>query len=752
MHPDRPDRNTLNRNLFNQDTGNYMQRTKIFILAICVCLLIEHDTVYAQDHILSYEQVFITPGKDIFAKLPTLKGWIDRNHYLVSRDDPESKISRLIRVNAVTGEESLFIDFRTFLNEFPDDLMPDNFIARSDDYMHLLYRYRSDLYYFKPNEGRFRRLTATEGKEENATFSPDHTYLAYTRNNNLFVVNLISGLETQLTADGSTLILNGKASWVYYEEILGRKSRYKAFWWSPQSDKIAFLKFDDTYVPQFTLVSADGIHGRVEVQHYPKAGDPLPGVRLGLVDIRSQKLTWINREIVYDEYVAWPVWSPDGQYLYYQRSNRNQDHLQLLRINTDSYESALIYEELQKSWVGFIRDMKMLPGGSGFILRSDKAGWSNLYHYEPDGKLVANITNGRMAVSKILSIDISQDMVFFEGWRNRSEENHLFRVQLDGNNLEQITKIPGTHSCQIAPGSEYFYDSYSSINQPLKRDLYYMNGRLIRTIGDKKLPEFSTYDLGTVEFISIPTGDGFELPALWVLPPDFDRMKKYPVLFRVYGGPSRSSVKNSYRPLRDLYLAQHGIITMAVDHRGSGHFGKAGKEWMHRNLGKYEIDDLVEAVKWLYQQPFTDSTRIGISGGSYGGYVTCLALTYGADYFTHGIADYPVTDWQLYDATYTERFMEHPLENPEGYQRSSVMTHAQKYHGNLMLIHGTMDDNVHMQNTLRLVDELTNMDKDFELVLVPDSRHGTTWSKRKFVNRKKINFWFRNFLHRQIAE
>ncbi len=701
---------------------------------------------------LTYDQVFNRAEPKVFKSLPSIKGWLDDSHYLESRTDPESKLTKLIKIRAADGAESVFIDYSSFDADFPEDLKPDAHITRTNDYSLFLYRYGTDLYFYNLDNKEFKQLTAIEGKEENATFSPDRKWVAFTRNNNLFVSDLTTGLETQLTNDGTDLIYNGKASWVYYEEILGRRSRYKAFWWSPNSNKIAFLRFDDTNVPEFTLVSAEGQHGRVETQRYPKAGDPLPGVRLGIVDVNSQKISWVNRHVIFDEYIAWPIWSTDGKHLYYQWSNRDQNQLKIFKTSVETEESKQVYEETQKSWVGFFSDVTMLPDGSGYLLRSDKDGWHNLYRFNMEGELINKVTSGKMTVNKILFLDMKKNRVFFAGWKDHSSESHLFKVNLDGTGLEKITRIPGSHSCEIAPGGKYFYDSYSNLVQPEKRDLLYTDGRLIRNIGDKTLAETDKYNMANVEYFEIPTSDGINLPAIWVLPSDFNQDKKYPILFRVYGGPGRSSVKNSYRPLRDFYLAQHGIITIAVDHRGSSHFGKTGKEYMYRNLGKYEVDDLTEAVNWLKQKPFIDSTRIGITGGSYGGYVVCMALTYGADYFTHGIADYSVTDWQLYDATYTERFMDHPLDNPEGYLQSSALTHAEKYKGQLMLTHGTMDDNVHMQNTIQLVDKLTNMDKDFELVLIPDSRHGTSWLKRKFATRKKINFWFRNLLDMEIPD
>ncbi len=269
----------------------------------------------------------------------------------------------------------------------------------------------------------------------------------------------------------------------------------------------------------------------------------------------------------------------------------------------------------------------------------------------------------------------------------------------------------------------------------------------IKLIGDRKSEIFDDYNLGKVELMKIKTSDGIELPAMWVLPPDFDETKTYPVLFSVYGGPGVKDVSNSFFAYLDrFFIAQSGIIYFVVDHRGSEHFGKKGTALMHRNLGKWELNDYIEAVKWLKTKPFVDSTKIGITGGSYGGYVTCMALTYGADYFTHGIAEYSGTDWLLYDNVYTERFMDTPEENPEGYKFGSAMTHADKYKGKLRITHGTLDDNVHMQNTIQLVDKLTTLNKDFELMLYPNERHGVRFPKWIHAQREYVNFWYKNFL------
>jgi dipeptidyl-peptidase-4 len=278
-----------------------------------------------------------------------------------------------------------------------------------------------------------------------------------------------------------------------------------------------------------------------------------------------------------------------------------------------------------------------------------------------------------------------------------------------------------------------------------------MDGKLIRTLSDSKNPANDELALAKVELFNIPSGDGYDLPAIWYLPYDFDPNKKYAVIFNEYGGPNSPSVRNSYSMgLAQSYLAQNGIISISVDHRGTGHFGKKGVALMHRNLGKWEMNDYVAAVKWLKTKSFIDSTRIGITGGSYGGYVSALALTQSADYFTHGIAEFGVMDWSLYDNVYTERYMDTPKENPEGYKAGSVLTYADKYKGKMLITHGTIDDNVHMQNSIQLIYELQRLNKNFELMLYPNQRHGIGMPLAQHATRERVKFWFKHFLGKEL--
>ncbi len=708
------------------------------------------SNLFGQKKKLSYQQVFQRGEPKLTGSLPIIEGWLDDTFYLQLKQDKKAGIAKVMQVNAVTGEEADYFNYHAYDDKLSKDFSLQDAEVHNENYSHFILESKNDLYFFSTQTGVLRQLTANPAKENNPKLSPDGKWVAYTRDHNLFAMNLETGLESQLTADGSDVIYNGWASWVYYEEILGRESRYAAFWWSPNSDKIAFLRFDDSKVPQFPLYRADGVHGALETERYPKAGDPNPDVKLGIVNLAEKSTVWIGIEGDSEQYIAWPNWSPDGKYLFFQWLNRGQDHLIIYSANPENGLTTKIYEEEQKTWIDWFERLYFLKDGSGFIFRSDRDGWAHLYYYDLAGHQKAQLTRGNWQVSDIVLVDERNSKIYFRRTLGNSLETHLFSVDLTGKNLTRLTTIAGNHRIRMSPGGSYFIDSYSNIYAPTKMDLCSTTGKTLRTLGDQKLPMMDEYAWGKVELFTIPSGDGYDLPAIWVLPPDFDTIKKYPVLFEIYGGPASASVSNSFHFLNWHYLAQQGIIVMAVDHRGSGHFGKRGVAQMHRNLGKWEMADYIAAVKWLREKPYIDPNKIGISGGSYGGYVSCLALTYGAGYFTHGVAQFSVTDWRLYDSVYTERYMDTPAENPDGYQFGSVLTHAEKYQGHLLITHGTMDDNVHLQNTIQLIEKLEELDKDFELLLYPNSRHGIGGSKRAHIIREEIQFWFKHFLGREL--
>jgi dipeptidyl-peptidase-4 len=711
---------------------------------------------------ITYEQAYL--NREPFLLKPMMPAsWLDDETYLLRERDEKTKSTKLFKVSARTGEKTLFLDYSAIQKILPQGFSAAQHVAANQDCTILIYSFHNDLYLCLPKTQKFKRLTATPEEEKNPRLSPDAKFLAYTRSNNLYACDLETGLEHQLTCDGSETIYNGWASWVYFEEILGRRSRYAAFWWSPDSRKIAFLRFDDSPVPCFPIFRATGVHGELEIQRYPKSGDPNPKVKLGIASLADGKVVWADIDENADHYVAWPFWYADSSCLTFQWMNRGQDNIKIFGVDLQSGKKEEIYDERQPSWVEFFEDLYFFKDGSGFLLRSDADGWRHLYYYDLKGKLKARLTEGEWTVEEICLVDEKNKWVYFSVRKEKTTDVHLFRVGLDGKNLEQLTRDSGTHRISVSPGGSYFFDIFSNTNNPAKQDLYRSDGTWIKNINQSQTPELKEYALGKKELFTIPTEDGYALPASWILPPDFDPNKKYPVLFTIYGGPGSSDVTNSFTSLSSLYqaqegalfsslssfyLAQEGIIIFSVDHRGSSHFGKKGMALMHRNLGKWEMHDYIEAVKWLRQKPFVDSTKIGITGGSYGGYATSMALTYGADYFTHGYARSSVTDWKLYDSVYTERYMDKPGENKEGYEFGSVLTHAKKLKGVFVLEHGAMDDNVHMQNTIQLIDALMDQDKIFEFVLYPNQRHGFGGKKRENSSRRYVDFWFKHFLNR----
>ncbi len=736
-----------------------MNKTKYFLTAALIFVHINPFSSFAQDDTenkksLTYGQAYKREKPKLIGRLPDIRGWLDDSHYLEYRDEDDEV--QLLKIHARNGKEEVFLDYGKLNENLPAGFSLQASVDRTDDYNIYIFNKDGNIYSYDRSKDDFRQLTAAKSRAKNPTLSPDGKYAAYTRNHDLYVMNIETGLEKQLTSDGSDVTYNGWASWVYYEEILGRSSNYRAFWWSPDSEKIAFLRFDDSPVPLFKIFDADGIHGNVETMRYPKPGDPNPKVDLKIAKIESGKIIDVENGSADNDYTAFPKWIPGSDELIFQRLNRDQDTLHIYKVFSEKGKSEIIYEEISDTWVDFFNDLYIFKDGSGFLIPSYKSGWQHIYYYDFSGGMKDQLTHGMHSVNNIAHVDEKNLAVYFHSGKENSTSRHLYKTELFKMETTQLTEGEGWHSCDVSPNGRYFIDEYSNLNTPKIVNLHKSDGEKIRTIADSKTKEFEKYDLGRGKLFTIPSGDGYDLPALWILPPNFDQQKKYPVIMKIYGGPGHGTVKNRFRNRRgllaDYYLAQHGIIVMSVDHRGSGHLGKTGMDEMHRNLGKWEMHDYTAASKWLKQQSFIDTGKIGISGGSYGGYVVCMALTYGSDHFTHGIAKYSVTDWRLYDNVYTERYMDTPEDNPEGYGFANTMNYIHQYKGGLYIMHGIMDDNVHMQNTLQFIDKMQIMDKDFELMLYPNERHGIHPPRYDHSARESVQFWFRNFLGKETVE
>jgi len=684
------------------------------------------------------------PG--ITARLPEILSWLDDETYLETRVDPADKQRKLYAVSAADGSVRIYRDYAEMQKNLAEGFNAQRPAASNEDLTRFLFERDNDLYFYDSAAKRLRRLTANPAREMNPRFSPDGKWVAFTRDNNIFAYDLEQSVEHQLTADGSETVYNGWASWVYYEEILGRSSNYAAFWWSPDSTRLAFMRFDDSPVPVFPIYQADGQHGELERQRYPKAGDPNPWVSMGVASLQDGKTVWMDFEEKADHYIAWPFWTADSKTLTVQWMNRGQDAIRLYNCDPATGRKTLLHEEKQPSWVTFFEDLYYFKDGSGCLLRSDVDGWDHLYYYDRSGKLKARLTSGPWRVSSIVLVEEAGGYVYFMGKPVKTWDSALMRVKLDGSGLETLTRTEGVHRAQVSPGGKYFIDTVSTLTTPSVMNLHRGDGTLVRPLADSRTAAMDEYAWGKAELVTIPSGDGFDLPAYWVLPVNFDAGKQYPVIFSIYGGPDAGRVSNSWPGLPPHYWAQRGVITFSVDHRASGHFGKRGVALMHRSLGKWEMQDLITAAKWLRTKPFVAKDRIGITGSSYGGYTTMMALTFGAEHFNYGVAGASVTDWKLYDTVYTERYMDTPAENPEGYKNGAVLTWIDRYKGLLRITHGTIDDNVHMQNSMQVIDWLVSNNRKFELMLYPDSRHGTQASQRPHQTREAHDFWVRTLL------
>ncbi|MDR6784006.1 dipeptidyl-peptidase-4 [Pedobacter africanus] len=578
--------------------------------------------------------------------------------------------------------------------------------------------------------------------------SPDSANIAYTKNKNLYVYNVADRKEWQVTTDGSETIYNGWSSWVYNEEILGRSMAYRAFWWSPDSKKIAFMRFDDTKVPVHYMVDDSGVHQKQIAIPYPLPGDANPEVKTGILNLASKKITWAAYDAKADQYFGMPIWTPSSDQLWVQWMNRGQDTLKIEAIDLLNGSRKAIYTETQKTWISLDQEnrVRFVPSKRQFLLMSDKSGWMHIYAHSMDGKRLRQLTSGDWTVTEINHVDEKGGWVYFTAKKENSTRLDLYKVKLSGGKIERLTFGDYTHRFELSPNAKYFITTYANFKTPGKVALVDQNGKLIRTLFDCKGKDYEKYQpLATKsEIIGVKTPDGFDLPVRIMYPQGFDKNKKYPVMAMVYGGPNSEVVSDYYiGDYTEKLDEQDNLIRIQMDHRGSGHFGKVGQNYMHRDLGHWEIEDYSTIINYLKKTyAFIDGSRIGISGFSYGGYMSALALVKAPDVFTVGLAGGSVTDWHLYDSAYTERYMDSPKENPEGYKSSSVFTYVKNLKGHLSLAQGTMDDNVHMRNTMKLVDALMEADKDFDLMFYPGAAHGWFYlpHKAKFERRAREAF------------
>ena len=690
----------------------------------------------AQKKDLGEDQFFKNNFKGITSSLPRVVKWIDDSHFILSRD------GKNYEVDCKNGAEKEYVEAN--INKGTVAETP-NVITKGNDL------------FLSASVGDIQ-LTNDDDKEINATVSPDNKYVAYTKNNDLYTVNLETKKENRITKDGSETILNGYASWVYMEEILGRRGRYRAFWWSPDSKHIAFFRSDDSKIPVFTITDAPGLHGVVETQRYPKVGDPNPEVKVGIVKPDGSNIVWSAFNEKDDQYFGQPYWKPDGSSLLVQWMNRLQDNLIIYEVNTFTGAKSEFYNEKQKTWIdlddqgGRIQFMK---DGTGFILQSDKTGWNQLYFHDMKGKQVNAITNGKFTVTNIEYVDEKKGVVYFTARSlENTARNDFYRVSINGKNMERLTLGEYNNNINLSPGGAYFVATFSNTSTPTGMTLISTKRNIIKELGSSKGEEFDNYHLAKTEIIRVKSDDGlYDLPMKVTWPVNMDKTKKYPVLVSIYGGPNAGTVMDTWGLNgNQQWYAKEGLIQVSMDHRASGHFGKEGVSNMYHNLGYWEMKDYSTMVKWLITNGGADASKVCITGFSYGGYMTCYALTYASDVFTHGMAGGSVTDWTLYDSHYTERFMGTPANNPEGYKSSNVITHADKYKGMIQIVHGMIDDNVHIQNSIQFISKLQDLKKDFDFMPYSGGRHGWGGNKGIHFQNSKTKFIYKYLLEKEVPK
>jgi len=690
----------------------------------------------AQKKDLTDEQYFKANFKGITQALPSAGPWIDESHVVIRRE------GKSFLLDCKTGKE---IDYTNPVVNKGTVVMKPEIITKQNDL------------YVRKGIGD-EQLTNDKDKEVNPTLSPDGNYVAYTKNNNLYTVNLTTKKETKLTTDGSELILNGYASWVYFEEILGRPSQYKSFWWSPNSKNIAYFRSDDTEVPLFTITNADGQHGKMESLRYPKVGDKNPEVKVGMVSPDGGTTTWADFNEKDDQYFGMPYWKPDENTLLVQWINRLQNNLIIYEVNPTTGGKKEFYTETQKTWIDLDDNdrIQFLKNGKGFILLSDATGWKHIYYHGMDGKRINAITEGKFTITDVNYVDEKNSIVYFTA---RSKENSAtrdyYKVNLNGKKLQRLTFGNFNHNfINASPNSEYFITTYGNSSTPNKMTLVNNNGKIIKELGDAKGAEYDNYNVAKTEIIRVKSDDDlYDLPMKITWPLTMEAGKKYPVLISIYGGPNAGTVNEGFTlGGTQQWYAKEGLIQVAMDHRASGHFGKEGVNYMYHNLGDWELKDYATMVKWLVANGSADAKKICITGFSYGGYMSCLALTKYSDVFTHGMAGGSVTDWSLYDSHYTEKFMGTLANNAEGYKTGNVMNYVNQYKGFLQIVHGEIDENVHLQNSLQLIAKLQDAKKDFEFMVYPTGRHGWGGNKGLHFQNLKTQFIYKHLLGKEVPK
>ena len=612
-----------------------------------------------------------------------------------------------------------------------------------------LYLMAGDMFILEFGTTTFTRIDLPRGRQSCAGFSPDGEKVSFVRGHDLYVYDIGKGKEVRLTSDGNDTLLNGTLSWVYWEEVFDRHDT--GYWWSPDSKSIAYLRTDESGVSVQHYVDVTPWTPRVITQRYPKVGEKNPSVRVGIADIDGGRTTWVDLTGRPFEYVVRVQWVPGGGRLAVQTMNRLQTRLELLFADRGTGEVVPVLQETDTNWVNVLDGLLFLRDGKRFLWPSERDGYKHLYLYSTDGSCLGRLTSGNLPVRVSgeggVALDEKGGTVYFSASGEHSIERHLYSARLDGTGLKKISEGKGTHAASFSPDARFYIDLSSDASTLPSLSLHDGTGKELALIAGPRPGLLAPFSLVYPAFFTIPARDGFPLPAQVLMPPAPVQGKKYPVIMFVYSGPSAPVVLDLWQ--REIYwenlLLQNGYIVFRCDNRSATGISKALETTGARRLeGLSELDDLVDAVHWLKSQAYVDSTRVGIWGWSGGATCTLLGMTRSKE-FKAGIAVAGVTDFRFYDTKWAEKYMKSEEVNREGYEAISLLRYARDLHGRLLLVHGTYDDNVHIQNTWRFADELIGANKLFEMMIYPMRMHGIAdGPARVHLYGTMLDFWKRN--------
>ena len=722
-----------------------IKSTKVVLLLLLFCISAVGQQKISVEGI--YSGVFRTKGMD---ELQSMK---NSNQYTV--------------LNYDAADRNFSIDLYNFSNlEKADQIISsgnfqalrsiDSYIFSNDEKQLLLatnttpiYRHSfTAKYYLYDRASKNLTAVADFGIQE-PTFSPDGKQIAYAKDNNLYIYTIASKKTSQITYDGAkNSIINGISDWVYEEEF----AFVRAFDWSADSKKIAYIKFDETLVPEFSMNIFEGnLYPTNQTFKYPKPGENNSVVSLQLYSLENNKTSTVDLSNYTDFYIARIEWTKDANVLSAQVLNRHQNNLDLLFVNGNTGKTTVVLNEKNNTYVDVTDNLSFLDNNS-FVWTSEKDGYNHVYLYDKNGKLLNQVTKGLWEVTNFYGIDAKNQKAYFQSTEDGSINRSVYSIDLNGKNKKKLSLKVGTNAATFSPNYQYFINSYSSSTQATTYTLNASaNGKELKMIENNAALSRKVADYGVPnkEFFVLTTEKGHNLNA-WILKPkDFDPSKKYPLFMFQYSGPGSQQVANQWNNTNDYWfsmLTQQGYIVACVDGRGTGYKGADFKKVTQLQLGKYEVEDQIDAAKVLGSYAYIDASRVGIFGWSYGGFMSANCLLKGNDVFKMAISVAPVTNWRFYDSIYTERYMHTPQENPFGYDDNSPINHVEKLQGKLLLIHGSADDNVHVQNSMEMMEALIQANKQFDSQIYPDKNHGIYGGKTRIQLYNKMTTYIKDNL------